>query len=139
MRIIDLIEKLYNYIPQDVYLVLLSAVVLGLIITASIKGIKNRWRICGAIILSGYTFLIYASTVIFRITAEDRGHNFRLFWSYDAINSGKKELLNETVLNVLFFIPLGILICVAFKNIRWWIVLLIGLCISVSIELLQFF
>lgn len=139
MRLIDQIERLYNYIPHDVYLVLLSVAVLGLLITASYKGIKNRWRICGAIILSSYTFLIYASTVVFRITTKEREHNFRLFWSYDAIYNGKKELLNETILNVLVFIPLGLLLCVAFKTIRWWQVLLIGLGISVSIELLQFF
>lgn len=139
MKIIDQIERLYNYIPQDVYLVLLSFIALGIVITVSLKGFKNCWRICGTFFLLAYIFLIYASTVVFRVTSEERGYNFRLFWSYNAINNGKKELINETVLNVLFFIPLGVLVCVVFRNIRWWQVLLLGLCISISIELLQFY
>ena len=42
-------------------------------------------------------------------------------------------------MNVVVFIPVGLLICIAFKQMTWWKVLLIGCGISVTIETLQFF
>lgn len=39
-------------------------------------------------------------------------------------------------MNVLAFIPIGLLLG-TFKGMKWWHVLLIGLCFSMLIELLQ--
>ena len=39
-------------------------------------------------------------------------------------------------MNVLAFIPIGLLLG-TFKGMKWWHVLLIGLCFSLLIELLQ--
>jgi glycopeptide antibiotics resistance protein len=41
-------------------------------------------------------------------------------------------------MNVVVFIPVGMLLCVAFKQMTWWKALLIGCCISITIEALQF-
>ena len=38
----------------------------------------------------------------------------------------------------LLFIPVGLLLCCAFKQITWWKTLLIGCSISITIEALQF-
>lgn len=64
--------------------------------------------------------------------------NFRPFWSYKAIQDGSVELLSENFMNVIVFIPVGLLLGVAFKQMTWWKALLIGCCISVTIEALQF-
>ena len=40
-------------------------------------------------------------------------------------------------MNVVAFVPIGLLLGVVFRNIKWWRVLLIGGCISISIEILQ--
>ena len=41
-------------------------------------------------------------------------------------------------MNVIVFIPIGILLGITFKQMTWWKALLIGCCISISIESLQF-
>ena len=41
-------------------------------------------------------------------------------------------------MNVVAFIPLGILLNTAFSSIRWWQIISVGCAISVSIEILQF-
>ena len=42
------------------------------------------------------------------------------------------------IMNVLVFIPTGLLLGFLVRSIKWWAVMLIGVIISVSIELLQF-
>ena len=41
-------------------------------------------------------------------------------------------------MNAVVFIPVGFLLSVGFKNLPWWMVLLIGCCLSLSIETMQF-
>ena len=41
-------------------------------------------------------------------------------------------------MNVVVFVPVGLLLGIAIKDIRWWHALLTGVCLSVSIEILQF-
>ena len=41
-------------------------------------------------------------------------------------------------MNVIVFIPVGLLLGCAFKQVTWWKALLIGYSISVTIEALQF-
>ena len=45
----------------------------------------------------------------------------------------------ENIMNVVVFIPVGLLLGIAFKQMTWWKTLLIGCGISVAIEALQFF
>ena len=44
----------------------------------------------------------------------------------------------ENIMNVVVFIPVGILLGIAFKQMTWWKALLIGCSISVTVEALQF-
>ena len=48
-------------------------------------------------------------------------------------------MLAENIMNVVVFIPVGLLLDIAFKQMTWWKVLLIGCGISVTIESHQFF
>ena len=41
-------------------------------------------------------------------------------------------------MNVVVFVPIGVLLAIAFKQMTWWKALLIGCSISVTIEALQF-
>lgn len=100
---------------------------------------KKIWNSCIVSTLFLYLYWIYSKTLICRSYNEIQRHNFQPFWSYEAIVAdGKDELLMENLLNILLFIPLGLLICFAYKAIKWWQVLLAGFCISISIEVLQF-
>jgi glycopeptide antibiotics resistance protein len=42
------------------------------------------------------------------------------------------------MMNVMVFIPVGLLLGIAFKQMTWWKAFLIGCSISISIESLQF-
>ena len=127
------IISLYKDIPQEVYEGLLSVFCLGVVLFVAFKGIRTGLKWSSILLLIEYIFLIFCSTVIFRTTGETRQYDFHPFWSYD-----RPELLIENIMNVVVFIPVGMLLCVAFKHITWWKALLIGCSISITIEALQF-
>ena len=62
----------------------------------------------------------------------------RIHLSHLLLN-GREDLLAENIMNVVVFIPVGLLLSIAFKQVTWWKALLIGCCFSVTIEALQFF
>ena len=111
---------------------------IGTLLFISWKGLKTGIRLSSVLFLLEYIFLILCSTVFFRTTREIRKFDFHPFWSYKAIGEGRTELLPENIMNVLAFVPIGLLFGIAFKHMAWWKVALIGCCISVSIEGLQF-
>lgn len=82
--------------------------------------------------------MIYCTTVIYRNTCDVFKYDFHPFWSYEAIQSGRTELLAENIMNVLVFIPVGLLIGMGFSRWSWWKALGLGCLISISIEVLQF-
>ncbi len=126
-----------NSIPQYVYEGLLSVFCIAAVVVIIWKG-KKCWRIIGNILLVEYIFLLFCSTVIYRNASDERGCDMMPFWSYRAILDGKEQYLAENIMNVLVFMPIGFLLVTTIKDIRWWKVLLIGLCISIGIESLQF-
>ena len=133
------IVRLYQNIPTEVYEGLLSVFCLGLVLLLGFCGIKRGLRYTFGLLMVEYVFLIFCSTVIFRIVGETRQYYFQPFWSYKAIQEGREDLLAENIMNVVVFIPVGLLLGIAFKQMTWWKVLLVGCSISAVIELLQFF
>ena len=132
--------SLYQDIPQEVYEGILSIFSLGLVIFIAWKGFKTGLRYSAILLLVEYVFLLFCSTVIFRTPGETRQYDFLPFWSYKAIQEGRAELLPENVMNVVVFIPIGILLCSLLRvKGAWLITLIVGLGISVSIEALQCF
>ena len=131
--------SLYQDIPLEVYEGLLSIFCIGLVVFIALKGFKSGLRYSAILLLVEYIFLLFCSTVIFRTTGETRQYDFHLFWSYKAIQEGREDLLAENIMNVVVFIPVGLLLGIAFKQMTWWKALLIGCSISVTIEALQFF
>ena len=127
------IISLYQDIPQEVYEGLLSVFCMGLVVFIAWKGLKTGIRYSAILLLVEYVFLIFCSTIIFRTPGETRQYDFHPFWSYD-----RPDLLVENIINVVVFIPVGLLLSIAFKQVTWWKVLLIGCGISVTIEALQF-
>jgi len=131
--------SLYQDIPLEVYEGLLSVFCIGLVVFVAWKEFKTGLRYSVALLLIENTFLIFCSTVFFRTTSELRKYDFQPFWSYKAIQDGREDLLAENIMNVVVFIPVGLLLGIAFKQMTWWKALLIGCSISVTIEALQFF
>ena len=127
------IINLYQDIPQEVYEGLLSVFCLGVVVFIAWKGFKTGLRYSAILLLVEYIFLLFCSSVIFRTIGETRQYDFHPFWSYD-----RPELLVENIMNVVVFIPVGLLLGSAFKQKTWWKALLIGCSISITIEALQF-
>ena len=139
-QIAEYVISLYRDIPMAVYEELLSVLCLGTVVIIACYGLKRGWRRIAGLVLVEYMFFIYCSTVIYRTVAERFvGYSFTPFWSYNAIKEGRTELLIENIMNVVVFVPVGMLLCMAFKQMTWWKALLIGCGISVTIESLQFF
>ena len=132
--------SLYQDIPLEVYEGLLSIFCIGLVVFIAWKGFKSGLRYSAILLLVEYIFLLFCSTVIFRTTGETRQYDFHPFWSYKAIQDGREELLAENIMNVVVFIPVGLMLGSLLRvKGSWLFTLLIGCGISIIIESLQFF
>lgn len=142
------IISLYKDIPPEVYEGLLSVLCVGTTLFIAWKGFKTGLRYSAFLLLVEYVFLLFCSTVIFRTPGETRQYDFHPFWSYD-----RPELLIENIMNVIVFIPIGMILGLLFRvkgswspngswlmvKGSWLMVAIIGCGISVTIESLQFF
>lgn len=129
----DHVFSLVHETPYSIFEGIASISCLGLVVFIAWKGFKTGLRYSATLLLIEYIFLLFCSTVIFRPTGETRQYDFHPFWSYD-----RPELLVENIMNVVVFIPIGLLLGCAFKQSTWWKALLIGCSISITIEALQF-
>lgn len=134
----DYISRLADDVPHVVYEGTISVFCIGLVVFMAWKGFRIGLRYSLRLLLVDYIFLIFCSTVFCRATNEIRKYDFHPFWSYRAIQDGMVDLLPENVMNVVVFMPVGLLLGAAFRNMTWWKALLIGMGISISIETLQF-
>lgn len=134
-------------VPVSVYEGLLWFFLVGLVLFAAFKGIWNGLRCSSVLLLIEYLFILLCYTIFFRVPSLSVGCNFHPFWSYVAIREGREELLLENIMNEVAFMPVGFLLGVSMlgkkEDLRWmsgWLIaFLLGLCISVSIEALQYF
>ena len=134
----DYVFSLVHATPYYVYEDIASIFCLGLVLFIAWKGFKTGLRYSVALLLIEYIFLIFCSTVFFRTTSELRKYDIHPFWNYKAIQDGREDLLAENIMIVAVFIPVGLLLSIAFKQVTWWKALLIGCSIPVTIEALQF-
>lgn len=123
--------------PEYVFEGVLYLFILGIVLTFSFLKFRKGLRALVNLLLIEYIFLTYCSTVIFRETKETSVCNPITFDNYKELFAGNVE--PETFFNVLFFVPIGLLLCGAAKWMKWWHAILIGCCISISIEVLQYF
>lgn len=130
--------SLINQIPKYEYEALLSIFCLSVVVILVIYGFKKGYRKIFQVLLLEYIVLLYSSTLLLRDRVEKCGPNFKPFWSYTSIQGGNEHILVESIMNVVVFIPLGMLLKMAFFSIKWWQILCVGCAISVSIEILQF-
>ena len=100
------------------------------------KGVRKGLQYTALLALLEYITMIYCSTVFCRTVIDDEKYDrtqLTPFWSYN-----RPELFVENVINVVMFVPIGFMLGCTCRNIKWWQALLIGVGISVSIEVLQF-
>ena len=130
--------QLGDCIPFWIYEGLVSVILLGSVVFIAYKGWRKGLRYSAALIWICYISMLFSSTVFCRNVAFQTRYELTPFWSYKAISEGNEYLLIENLMNIVVFFPVGLLLSFAFRNIKWWQVGLIGLGLSLSIEILQF-
>ena len=134
-------------IPTIILGVLLAVLIVGFaIIHLNLNGNANRnnwWRGVARLMLVEWLMLIICTTVVFRNTRPERTINLIPLSSYFSIaeNSYLKEVAVINLLNVVMFLPIGMLIKISDLNANlnnWKGVMVLGLLLSVAIEVSQF-
>lgn len=115
---------------------LVLAFILGTNLFVAVLGWKKGMKWSMGWLLLEYLFLLLYLAVFDRNAQAGWTYNLSPFWSYQAIRKGRDDILAQVIMNVLAFIPIGLFLG-SFKGIKWWQALLIGLCFSMLIELLQ--
>lgn len=102
------------------------------------KKISPRYLI---LITIGITYIVglFCVTLKNRIPGLDGGVRMQLFSSYRlAWNSHREKPWRDIILNIIMFVPLGILLPVSFPKCRkFWVMLVAGFCSSLVIEICQ--
>lgn len=146
----DIIDLLHKYFILSriwkqiilVYIVLLLAVLL----LFKLKGKISIMQLILWGFLGIYIFLIFVSTVLTRISYWNFGYWYALksydyklwpFYSYVEIATGNATYIQEVLLNTMMLFPVGLLLPVIGKAFSFKKVLMMGIGISLSIELLQ--
>lgn len=128
----------WAYIPNFIYVLLVIALCL-VVVLLGFKGFKNGRCNISRLLLFEYIIILYCSTIFFRHIAGDRDFNFLPFWSYYSFIKGENDhLLIEDILNIIVFVPIGILLWLSFRSFTWKKAFLIGGGLSLVIEVLQF-
>lgn len=106
-------NQLVSDIPQSVYECTASVICLGLVVFIVWKGWRKGLCYLPALVLIGYVFLLFCSTIFYRATSFERKYDFTPFWSYN-----KPELMVENIMNVVVFVPVGVLLGSLFSDER---------------------
>ncbi len=139
---VDTLYYLYSFakgipvITMEIsFLITLCTIVIIFAISNNIITVR-KWVMIS--ILVEYLFLVVCSTVVFRDENVDTQYNFLPFWTYAPMLEGDTVFIKESLMNLLLGFPIGVLVSVIINKKQWWKVLLFGLFISFSIEVLQF-
>ena len=140
MLLKDYSISLLKTIPTELYAGIICMTVLGIMVSIWAYGFKKSIQVSSLVGFVVYGIYVICTTVVFRPARdESRVLNLKPFWSYSAISSGDTRLIEENLMNVLVFIPVGLLLAIGMKKEKWWHVVLIGCLVSVIVEFLQFY
>lgn len=132
-------KSIYRAIPPYLYVLLLLITAVGIVLIFTNRGVKHKWQAFDRFVLFEYVALLLCMTVFFRESLDYRAFNLTPFWSYTAESADlQHSLYVEGLMNVLMFIPFGLLLRGAYKGIGWKMMMVVTVGLSVSVELLQF-
>lgn len=124
-------------IPVDVLLPSLGVTCVVFVVLFATR-IRCLWRWVMGVLLTEYVFLVLWSTVIKRIGTEKCDVKLMPYWNAEDLLSGKDPMdWLEMGLNILLFVPIGIMMTGICLHRRLWKIVLSGCIMSVAIELLQ--
>lgn len=130
-----------NVVPKPVYEGLLALFCIGTIVFLAVNR-KKAARSIVWLLFFEFVFLVLGMTVFFR-HAGTKAMVFPPFWSYASVlRDGDMTVLHEIILNVVLFVPLGFLWSIQSskwpKRWQWLSTMILGLSLSMVIELLQY-
>ena len=144
----DIFQTIISHYPKwskiELITVIIVMIISFIILERYYKKNKiTKTQMCFSILFIIYLLHVYGSTVFSRLPST-RKYQLEVFWSWKEILNSmnttypKYELFLENILNVIMLLPLGIFLSLVYgKKIDWKVGLLIGFCISFSIELMQ--
>lgn len=140
-KLIEYIIQQLILVPQTIYEVLLLLFIISAIVYIALYG-KRAAKYVSGLLLGEYIFIIYGLTVIYRSFTLRLNHVFIPFWSYKGLLKGEMPpLLYEMIMNLVLFIPAGLLLGTQITKRttrqQWVFAFLLGLVLSLSIEVLQ--
>lgn len=131
-------EWIFFRIPPELIYIHLLIVLIGLsLICYSIQPYKKRLKYSSLLILLGYISLVICSTLILRESFDDYRYELIPFWSYYAYVHRDSQLLTQIYLNILLFVPIGLLLGISLNHKGVIRILFIGVEISFLIECCQ--
>lgn len=135
----DYLEAVIQDAPGWVYGIALGFFIVGSAIAFIKKGRNEGVRVSARLFLLFYVIVMFCLTVFFRTTTTIKYPSFHFFWHYRVYGQKWNSLFPEIILNMAVFVPIGFALGLAFRKPKGWLVVLVGMGISVSIELLQWF
>mgnify|MGYP002853855641 CR=1 FL=1 len=133
----DYAEALIRMLPSEIYESAVSVFGIGVVLLVFLLGWKRSFKWCSGLLAIEYCLLILSNAVFYRETADIRKMDLRLFWTYNEIAQGDNALKYEIILNVVLFIPLGLLFGIIFRSSGWRKVFVLGCIVSCVVELMQ--
>lgn len=124
-------------IPSGVYTIFAALSLVCVPILIMLYGNKKGTYYGLALLLFGYYLLLLGSMVVFRRTLGEREYHIEPFWSYPTKDTGI-VVLPEHIMNVVIFMPIGLLLAILYRRLGLLKITAIGLLLSCTIELLQF-
>lgn len=135
----EYVESLIETTPVSVYIAIICVAFVCTLLALKIKGIKDGVKISSIVLLFLYVTIVLGTTVLFRPEGSEREIKYIPFWSYMAISEGKSRLIDENIMNVAAFLPIGLLLAIGVDNIKLWQAVVVGCTFSICIELMQFY
>ena len=128
----------FQNVPTSISVGMLLFFGLGAVLLLILLRSKNGLKWSSGLLLMGYLLLLISLSVLARNVYPERVYSLTPFWSYPVILSGDRRILTQAIMNVVVFIPIGLLLGCVFGDIKWWKVLLMCGAFSIFIEASQF-
>ena len=134
-ELIDIsLKKVPDFVFEGSFFIL--CIIVAAVFLFARNGATLRKLVLGSMLVE-YIFLVLSTTILFREVRSEAHYMMQPFWSVMAYLGGKKVYLDEILLNIILFIPIGLLVSSFNRMQNWWKVLLFGCGLSACIELSQ--
>ena len=116
-------------------------IAIALITIIAIKKEKRSRRQMVCLLIAGaYTEIVLLLTLLLRHSYNGTHLKIIPFWIFSEVNRyGLKHVVQEVVVNLLMFFPIGLFISMGLSHLKTMTILFIGLGLSLIVESLQFF